>query len=88
MPIPEMQKALVVPAKQTNFVAQSILVPKPGPGQLLVKIHSVALNPVDWKIQKNGIIVHEFPVVLGTDIAGTVEVLGDRVDTFSVGDRV
>ena len=88
MPTPETQKALVLPAKYADFVIELVPVPKPGPGQLLIKIHSVALNPVDWKIQKNGIIVHEFPAILGTDIAGTVEALGDGVDTFSVGDRV
>ena len=88
MSIPEQQKALVLPAKYAELVVQSVPVPKPGPGQLLVKIHSVALNPVDWKIQRNGIIVHEFPGILGTDIAGTVAGLGDGVDTYIVGDRV
>lgn len=88
MPVPAEQQALVLPAKYADFVIQSVPVPKPGRGQLLVKIHSVALNPVDWKIQKNGIIVHQFPAILGTDIAGTVEALGNGAHTFSVGDRV
>ncbi|KZT68004.1 GroES-like protein [Daedalea quercina L-15889] len=88
MPIPDTQKALVLPAKQADFVIHSISVPKPGPGQLLVKIHAVALNPVEWKIQKTGIIVHEFPAIIGMDIAGTVEKLGDGVEHFTLGDRV
>lgn len=86
--LPKTQKALVLPAKYADFVVRSISVPKPGPGQLLVKVHAVALNPVDWKIQKNGIIVQEFPGIVGADVAGTVEELGEGVEGFSLGDRV
>ncbi|KAH9921855.1 chaperonin 10-like protein [Fomitopsis serialis] len=88
MSVPKIQKALVLPAKYADFVVRSIAVPKPGPGQLLVKVHAVGLNPVDWKIQKNGIIVQEFPGIVGSDVAGTVEELGEGVKGFSLGDKV
>jgi len=54
----------------------------------LVKIHSTALNPVDWKIQKYGIIVTHYPAVLGTDASGTIESVGEKVQIFSAGDNV
>ena len=63
-------------------------VPSPGPDEVLVKVHSVALNPADWKIQKYGVIVNTFPAVLGVDIAGEVVKLGDGVEGLRVGDRV
>ena len=82
------QKALLVLAKFADFVVGSRAIPKPGPGELLVKIRSTSLNPVDWKIHKYGIFVEEFPAVLGSDLAGDVVEVGEGVTTFAKGDRV
>lgn len=82
------QKALLVLAKFADFVVGSKAIPKPGPGELLVKIRSTALNPVDWKIHKYGIFVEEFPAVLGSDLAGDVVEVGEGVTAFAKGDRV
>ena len=88
MSIPETQKALVLPTKCADYIIRSVPVPMPSPGQLLVKIHAAALNPVDWKIQKRGAFITEYPVILGSDIAGTVEALSVGVEGFAIGDRV
>jgi len=82
------QKALVVPHKQGNFELSSRSIPSPGVGQLLIKIQSVALNPVDYKIKDTEVVAIQYPAVLGTDIAGTVEELGEGVENFRKGDRV
>ncbi|KAG6827874.1 hypothetical protein H0H92_010143 [Tricholoma furcatifolium] len=82
------QKALLLESKQGKFVTGSRNIPKPGPGELLVKVHATGLNPVDWKIQKYGAFITEFPAVLGTDVAGEVEALGEGVTSFKKGDRV
>ncbi|TFY56947.1 hypothetical protein EVJ58_g7321 [Rhodofomes roseus] len=86
--LPDTQKALVLPAKQGDFVVRAVPVPRPGPGQLLLKVHAVALNPIDWKIQKFGWVVTEYPAIVGSDVAGTVEELGEGVEGFQLGDRV
>ena len=83
---PSTQKALLLDAKFGKFVVDTIPVPKPGPGEVLVKIQAAALNPVDWKVQKYGIFADKFPAVLGMDIAGDVEELGEGVTDSSVGD--
>ena len=88
MSIPEQQKALVLPAKYAELVVQTVPVPKPGPGQLLVKIAATALNPVDWKMHTYDLLVQKFPAILGSDIAGVVEELGSKVTKFAKGDRV
>ncbi|KAG1823602.1 GroES-like protein [Suillus subaureus] len=84
------QKALVLTQKQGNFELSSRSIPSPGAGQLLVKIQSAALNPVDWKIKDTGILglVTHYPAVLGSDIAGIVEEVGEGVENFRKGDRV
>ncbi|KAG6825525.1 hypothetical protein H0H93_000573, partial [Arthromyces matolae] len=56
--------------------------------QLLVRVEAVALNPVDWKIQKYGIFLEEYPGLIGTDIAGVVVQVGEEVKDFVKGDRV
>ncbi|KAF9260469.1 GroES-like protein, partial [Marasmius fiardii PR-910] len=73
---------------QGEFAVSTRDIPKPGAGELVVKIKGAALNPVDWKIQSHGIFVAKYPAVLGTDIAGDVEELGEGVEGFSKGDRV
>ncbi len=85
---PQQQKALFLDASFGNFVVQTAPVPKPGPGQLLVKIKTTALNPADWKRQKFNVFISEYPAILGSDLAGEVAALGERVTKFQVGDRV
>lgn len=61
---------------------------KPAKGEVLVKNHAVAINPVDWKIQDYDFFVEKYPVILGEDVAGEVIEVGEGVDQFKVGDRV
>ena len=82
------QKALVLQSKFGEFTVGSTPIPKPGPGELLVKVQTAALNPIDWKVQKYGVYVEKYPVVLGLNIAGDVEEVGEGVTNFSKGDRV
>ena len=82
------QKVLHLDSKFGNFVLATGPVPRPGAGDLLVKVEAAALNPVDWKIQKHGIFIEKYPAVLGSDFAGIIEEVGEGVDGFSKGDRV
>jgi NADPH:quinone reductase-like Zn-dependent oxidoreductase len=82
------QKALFLEKKQGNFVVGTLEVPKPQSSELVVKIQAAALNPVDWKIQATGYFVQKYPAILGTDIAGEVEEVGQGVQGFAKGDRV
>src|ERR1700730_13798925 len=65
--------------------------PQPGPREILVRVHAAGLNPVDYKIREGKLkVIHRYPLptVLGNEIAGVVESVGDGVTRFSVGDRV
>jgi len=65
--------------------------PLPAPGEVLVRVHAVSVNPIDWKM-RSGAAKERFPLtlpaILGRDVAGTVAKLGDGVEGFKVGDRV
>ncbi|KAG6835562.1 hypothetical protein H0H93_016997 [Arthromyces matolae] len=84
------QKALFIDTKLGPFTLHNDHpIPKPGHGQLLVRIEAAALNPVDWKIQKLGWFVDKYPVLIGTDIAGVVQEVGEGASKgFAKGDRV
>ncbi|RPD59714.1 GroES-like protein [Lentinus tigrinus ALCF2SS1-6] len=82
------QKALYVPSKHAPFQLGEAPIYTPGPKEILVKIISSALNPVDWKIPAYGIFVENFPAILGSDLAGVVEEVGSEVSKFTKGDRV
>jgi len=64
--------------------------PTPQPGQVLVRIQASAVNPLDIKIRA-GQAAHArqpSPAVLGIDLAGIVETVGDGVTAFRHGDEV
>lgn len=63
-------------------------IPTPDKDQLLVKIHSAALNPVDPYMAFTGFEVHSYPAVFGHDGAGVVEEVGANVKNFVKGDKV
>ncbi len=63
--------------------------PEPKPGQVLVRVRAVAVNPIDTYIRA-GMVRMELPqpYVIGSDLAGVVESLGPGVTRFRPGDRV
>ena len=63
--------------------------PRPGMGEVLVRVKAAALNPVDLYLRSGFIAMPmSFPYVVGCDLAGTVEKLGPGASRFKVGDRV
>src|SRR5438874_929719 len=70
--------------------------PQPGENQLLVKVRASAVNPVDWKIRDGlgDIFGLKPPLILGCEVAGTVEALGSGgpsrtgISDFVAGDEV
>src|ERR1700741_4221407 len=67
--------------------------PQPGENQLLVKVRAAAVNPVDWKIRDGlgDLFGLKPPLILGCEIAGTVESVGPSgtgSSDFAPGDEV
>ncbi|KAI0351756.1 GroES-like protein [Trametes cingulata] len=83
-----MQKALYLPQKQGQWKLGEFPVPTPGPGEVLVKVISAALNPADWKIQTYGVFINDYPYISGADGAGIVEDVGQGVTDRQKGDKI
>ncbi|KAG6840430.1 hypothetical protein C0991_006780 [Blastosporella zonata] len=81
------QKALFLQSKFGAYQLQEQPIHAPGPGQLLVKVEVVGLNPFDWKAQTYDFGL-SYPILLGSDISGVVEKVGDDISNFAIGDRV
>lgn len=82
--------ALVLSTVGGSFEKALVPRPMPGSGQVLVRIHASSVNPLDSKIRAGEAphARHPFPAILGMDLAGTVEFVGNDVDGFAVGDEV
>ncbi len=63
-------------------------VPEPGRGEVLVRMTAAGLNPFDWKVIDGAIKDAAFPLIVGTDGAGTVERVGADVTGYQPGDPV
>lgn len=65
--------------------------PEPGPSELLVKVRSAGVNPVDYKTRQGllkDFAPRELPSEFGSEASGVVEKVGQDVDGFSIGDEV
>jgi NADPH:quinone reductase len=62
-------------------------IPEPGPGQVLVRIEATGVNFIEIYFRK-GVYKSAFPLIPGSEAAGTVEELGPGVTGFKPGDAV
>jgi NADPH:quinone reductase-like Zn-dependent oxidoreductase len=65
--------------------------PKPGTGEILVRVHAAGVNPVDWKIRRGDlrmVLRVGFPYTPGGDVAGEVVEVGAGVTRFRPGDTI
>jgi len=73
----------------SGFIRESQIPSKLEDSELVVKVHAWAVNPCDVMLQDQSLPFITYPVILGEDVAGTVEVVGSiAASKFKVGDRV
>jgi NADPH:quinone reductase-like Zn-dependent oxidoreductase len=78
--------------------ADEVPIPQPGPGEVLVRVHAVGVNPPDWYVREGlpGVPPEvvprpDLPMIPGTDVSGVVAAVADDVasdDAVGVGDEV
>lgn len=65
--------------------------PDPATGEVLVRVHAAAVNPVDWKVRAGhlrGFLNYSLPLIPGWDLSGVVEATGASVTDWKQGDAV
>jgi NADPH:quinone reductase-like Zn-dependent oxidoreductase len=70
---------------------EEVEIPKPGRGQVRVRVRAAATNPADWGVRAGHLRLvsgSRFPRGLGHDFAGIVDAIGPEVTWLKVGDEV
>jgi len=70
------------------LVHRDVPIPKPGPGQLLVRVKTCAVCRTDLHLVDGELPNPKLPLIPGHQIVGRIEELGESVQGFSIGERV
>ena len=72
-------QAVISPEKGAPLEITTRQTPSPGPSEILIKVSSIALNPIDVYQRDAGFFITHYPGVFGSDIAGTIVSVGSSV---------
>jgi NADPH:quinone reductase-like Zn-dependent oxidoreductase len=88
--IPEQMRAAVIHefGEPNVLHVESVPVPRPAAGEVLVRVEAAGVNPVDWKARRGLSMNLSLPAVIGWDVAGTVAAVGEGVTEWKAGERV
>jgi NADPH:quinone reductase-like Zn-dependent oxidoreductase len=74
---------------------EDVPVPHPEPGEVLVRVHAVGVNPPDWYLRDGMTVMPPemrpelpLPLIPGTDVSGSVVAVAADVTGFAIGDEV
>lgn len=70
------------------LVEREVPRPRPGPGELLVRVRATSVNPLDATLRRTPGYGLEPPAILGADAAGEVCAIGSGVRHLRPGDEV
>ncbi|MBG1239891.1 zinc-dependent alcohol dehydrogenase family protein [Nostoc sp. NZL] len=81
-------RAMILEAPRQPLRLAQLPQPKPNSEQVLIRVHACAVCRTDLHIVDGELTHPKLPLVLGHQIVGTVEAMGEGVDKFSIGQRV
>lgn len=89
----ESMKAVVIRSYGGTEVLETAEVPVPGVSEdeVLVRVHAVGVNPLDWKVRAGHLaemLPYTFPLIPGWDVSGTVEKAGKASGRVKEGDEI
>ena len=85
--MPHEVRGVIARAKGEPVTVETIVVPDPGPGEVLVKVQACGVCHTDLHYREGG-IGDDFPYLLGHEAAGIVEAVGPDVTNVVPGDFV
>jgi D-arabinose 1-dehydrogenase-like Zn-dependent alcohol dehydrogenase len=84
----KMRAARINSPSEPHFKMVDVPVPKPGRGEVRIKIAACGICHSDFFVVHNAFPGITYPRIPGHEIAGTIEAVGDDVTGFAVGDKV
>src|SRR5207237_10936314 len=81
-------RAMVLEEVGQPLALRDLPKPKPGHGQLLVRVNTCAVCRTDLHIVDGELPNPKLPLILGHQIVGRVEQINQSEDGFSIGDRI
>lgn len=81
-------KAMLLRHPRTPLEPADLPVPDPGPGQVRLRVLACAVCRTDLHVIDGDLPSPKLPLILGHEIVGRVEALGQGAARFRVGDRV
>ena len=88
MEIPDKMRAMVLTEPGKLLQAMHLPVPRPGPGQILLRVRACGVCRTDLHIVDGELTHPKLPLIPGHEIVGVVVQVGAGVERFRVGDRV
>ncbi len=88
MTLPEKMRAMVLESLHSPLALRMIPVPRPGPEQVLIKVHACGICRTDLHVVDGELSSPKLPLVPGHEIVGTVVDWGERVNDFTRGERI
>ncbi|MEU5844756.1 S-(hydroxymethyl)mycothiol dehydrogenase [Saccharopolyspora shandongensis] len=85
--MPQQVRGVIARSKQAPVELTDIVIPDPGPGEVVVDIAACGVCHTDLTYREGG-INDEFPFLLGHEAAGTIEMVGEGVESVQPGDFV
>lgn len=81
-------EAMVLDGPGGRLVERRMPQPRPGPGEILVRVHACGVCRTDLHIVDGDLVPPSWPVIPGHEVVGHVAALGDGVEGFSLDERV
>lgn len=86
--IPNFMHAMVLEKQKQPLHLEEVPVPKPGPGQVLIKIQACGVCRTDLHIVDGELLDPKLPLIIGHEIIGSVAQNGEGAGKFKPGDRI
>ncbi len=86
-----MKAAVIDTYKQPTPKIKEVPIPDIRSNDVLVKIVAASINPIDIKTKDGGLkmlLSYDMPIIMGSDFAGIITAVGEKVTNYSIGDAV
>jgi propanol-preferring alcohol dehydrogenase len=88
MNIPNKMRAMLLNEQHKPLKLAEVSVPVPGPGQVLIKVHTCGVCRTDLHVLDGDLTEPKLPLILGHQIVGSVVSLGAGVERFTLSQRI